>query len=80
MEREFSGHVDEIRKLYSSVLKISNLIEQRIMEKPYTYPSNFNEFLSFLKDIPVILKERYSLSKRSKSIAKNPSLIRVFEA
>ena len=80
MEREFSGHVDEIRKLYSSVLKISGLVHQRIMEKPYSYPSKFNEFLSLLKDIPVIQKERYSLSKRFKSIAKNHSLTRVFEA
>lgn len=80
MEREFSGHVDEIRKLYSSVLKISGLVRQRIMEKPYSYHSNFNEFLSLLKDIPIILKERYLLSKRFKSIAKDPSLSRVFEA
>ena len=50
------------------------------MEKPYVYPTKFNEFLSFLKGIPVILKERYSLSRRFKSIAKNPSLTRVFEA
>ena len=80
MEREFSGHVDEIRKLYSSVLKISGLVHQRIMEKPYSYPSKFNEFLSLLKDIPVIQKERYWLSKRFKSIAKNHSLTRVLEA
>ena len=80
MEREFPDQRDEIRKLYSSVLKISNLVEQRITEKPYIYPTNINEFFSLLKGIPVILKERYSLSRRFKSIAKNSSLTRVFEA
>jgi phytoene dehydrogenase-like protein len=33
-----------------------------------------------MKSIPVILKERLSLSKRFKAIAKNPSLTRIFEA
>ena len=74
MEREFSGERSEIRKLYTSVLKISNLIEQRITEKPYVFPTNFDEFISVLKGIPVILKERLSLTKRSKTISKNPSL------
>lgn len=80
MGREFSDQTDEIRKLYSSVLKISGLVNQRILEKPYSCRPNFNELLSFLKDTLVILKERYSLSKRFKSIARNPSLTRVFEA
>lgn len=80
MEREFSGHVDEVRKIYSSVLKISGLVHQRIMEKPYSYSSRFNEFFSLLKHVPVIQKERYLLSKRFKSIANNHSLTRVFEA
>jgi len=80
MEREFPNQMDEIRRFYSSVLKISNLIEQNTMETPYIYHTNFSEFLSLLKNIRVILKERYSLSRTSKSIAKNPSLLRVFEA
>jgi phytoene dehydrogenase-like protein len=80
MEREFSDQRDEIRKLYSSVLKISNVVEQRITEKPYINPTKFNEFISLMKSILVILKERLSLSKRFKSISNNPSLTRVFEA
>ena len=80
MEREFSGEGDEIRKLYASVLKISKLVEQRITEKPFSCRTNFDEFISVLKSIPVILKERLSLSKRFKSISKNHSLTRVFEA
>jgi phytoene dehydrogenase-like protein len=80
MEREFPDYADEIRRLYSSVLKIGNLVQQRILEIPYINPTNFNEFLSLLKGIPLILKERYSLSKRFKSITKDPSLKRVFEA
>jgi phytoene dehydrogenase-like protein len=80
MEREFPDYADAVRKLYSSVLKISNLVEQRMIEKLRIHPANFNEFLSFLKGIPVILAEAHSLSRRFKSIAKNSSLTRVFEA
>ncbi len=80
MEREFFGERSEIRRLYTSVLKISNLIEQRMTEKPYVFPTTLDEFISVLKGIPVILKERLSLTKRSKTISKNPSLARVFEA
>jgi phytoene dehydrogenase-like protein len=80
MEREFPDYADEIRELYLSVVKISNLVAQKIIEMPRMNPTNRNRFLSLLKDIPVILKERYSLSKRFKSVAKNPSLNRVFEA
>jgi phytoene dehydrogenase-like protein len=80
MGREFSGDRVVIRKLYASLLKISNLIEQRITKKPYVSRMNFDEFISVLKSIPVILKERLSLTKGFKAIAKNPPLTRVFEA
>jgi phytoene dehydrogenase-like protein len=80
MGREFSGESGEIRKLYASVLRISHLIEQRIAEKSYASPSRFDELISVLKSIPVILKHRLSLTKRFKAISKNPSLARVFEA
>jgi phytoene dehydrogenase-like protein len=80
MEREFFGERDEIRKLYSSVLNISNLVERRIVEIPYIYPASLDELLFLLKCIPVILKERYLLSRRLKSIAMNPSLTRALEA
>ena len=80
MEREFFGERDEIRKLYSSILKISSLIERRFTQIPHTHATNFNAFISLLKDITVILKEKYSLSKRLKSIQNSPSLTRVFEA
>jgi phytoene dehydrogenase-like protein len=80
MEREFSGQKSEIRKLYASVLRISNLMEQRITEKPFVSPTNFDEFISVLKSSPLILKEKLSFIKRFKAISKNPSLARVFEA
>ncbi len=80
MEREFSGQRNEIHKLYSSALKISNLLEQRINEKPFVCQTKFDEFISSLKNIAVILKERISLTKRFKKISNNPSLARVFEA
>ena len=70
MGREFSGDRVVIRKLYASLLKISNLIEQRITKKPYVSRMNFDEFISVLKSIPVILKERLSLTKGFKAIAK----------
>ncbi len=80
MEREFSGEKDEIRKLYASVLKISNIVEQTITEKPFIRPTNFAEFISVLKSMPAILKENLLLSRRFKAISNNPSLTRVFEA
>jgi phytoene dehydrogenase-like protein len=80
MEREFSGEEDEIRKLYASVLKISNIVEQTITEKPFICPTIFAEFISVLKIMPAILKEKLLLSRRFKAISNNPSLTRVFEA
>ncbi|MGZ3647404.1 MAG: phytoene desaturase family protein [Syntrophales bacterium] len=79
MEREFSGEKDEIRKLYASVLKISNIVEQTITEKPFICPTNFAEFISALTRMPLILKEKLLLSRRFKAISNNPSLARVFE-
>jgi phytoene dehydrogenase-like protein len=79
MGREFSDEKDEIRKLYASVLKISNIVEQTIIEKPFTCPTKFAEFISVLKSMPAILKEKLLLSRRFKVISNNPSLTRVLE-
>jgi phytoene dehydrogenase-like protein len=80
MEREFAGHVEDIRKVYLSVSAINDYFEQWIRKNPYFYPCNYSEFISFIKNIPRLIKERLRLSKTLQAIKKNPSLYRAFEA
>ncbi len=80
MEREFPDYGDEIRKLYTSVFSISDLMEEKGMRERAIRPPKSGDFLSFVKVMPTILKEKLSLLRRYKSIINNPSLLRVFEA
>ena len=80
MKREFTGQADDIRKLFESMLKISDLFYQWINDKPHIYPKTYKEFILFLKDILPLIRERLSISNAFRSIKKNPSLCRIFEA
>jgi phytoene dehydrogenase-like protein len=80
MEREFAGSTDDIRKLYASILKVSNLFYQWISENPYIYPKTYKEFTALLKDIPAFIRDGFSISRAFRSIRKNSSLYRVFDA
>jgi len=79
MEREFANQAQDIRKVYSSFLKMSDLVHQWISEKPYIYPKNYKELVELLKKIPSLIKERLSCSKAFRAIKNNPALARVFE-
>lgn len=79
MEREFAAHAGDIRKLYTPVLKISELIGQWIIEKPYIFPKSYKELVMLFRNIPTLMGEWFSLSKTFKKIKSNPSLKRVFE-
>jgi phytoene dehydrogenase-like protein len=79
MEREFTSHAGDIHKLYTPVLKISELVGQWISEKPYMFPKSYKELAMFFKNIPTLMRERLSLSKAFNRIKSNPSLKRVFE-
>ena len=80
MEREFAVNAEDIRKIYMSVLEVNYFFEQWVRKNPYFYPCNYTEFISFIKNIPGLIKERLRLSKILQAIKKNPSLYRAFEA
>jgi len=79
MEREFADNAEDIRKLYTPVLKISEFIGQWIIEKPYIFPKGYKELIILFRNIPTLMVEWLSLSKAFKKIKTNPSLKRLFE-
>lgn len=80
MEREFAGHAEDLRKIYMSVSEINKFFAQWIRNNQYFYPCNYKEFISCIKNIPGLIKERLRLSKTLQAFKRNPSLYRVFEA
>lgn len=80
MEREFSVHSDDIRKFYTSVLKMSDLFHQWMSENPQMYPKTYKDFLWILKSMPIFIRESISISNKFRSFKKNPTLCRLFEA
>ena len=79
MQREFAGHAGDIRKLYTTVLKISELIGQWSIENPYIFPKSYKEMVTILRNIPTFMLEWLSLLKAFKKIKTNSSLKRIIE-
>ena len=79
IEREFAGIGEDIRKLYTPVLKISDFIGKWIIEKPYIFPKSYKELIMLLRNIPTLMVEWLSLLKAFKKIKTNPYLKRLFE-
>ncbi|HVO67094.1 MAG TPA: FAD-dependent oxidoreductase [Syntrophales bacterium] len=80
MEREFVGHAGNIRKLYMSILKISEFIGQQTIENPRIFPKSYKEMAMLLRNVPALMLEWLSLSKAFKRVKTNSSLKRVIEA
>ena len=79
MKREFADQAQDIRKVYASFLKMSDIVHRWISEKPYIYPKNYKELVELLKMIPSLIKERLSCSKAFRTIKNHPVLARIFE-
>ena len=80
IEREFAGHAADIRRMYMSAFKIYDFFEQWVRKNTHFYPRNYKEFITYIKNIPGLIKEKLQLSKALHAIKKNPTLYRVFEA
>ena len=80
IRREFPGESRDIEKLYAHVLKIGDIIEEQIAAGRNTARSRLGDGLALIRRSSAILKETFFLSRRFKSIMRNPSVARVFEA
>ncbi|HUH65260.1 MAG TPA: hypothetical protein VLZ07_02410 [Syntrophales bacterium] len=80
MKREFPAEARDIAKLYTSILKIGEIVEEQINPRRNITRSSLANGLSFVNRLSAIIKERFFLSRKFKSITANPSIARVLEA
>jgi len=80
MEREFSGNVKKIRKLYATVSKNCDLVNRLVGENSFIRPRSVKEFFRFVKNIPIFIRNKLILSRRLKGIQDVASLKRISEA
>ena len=80
MEIEFPDELTDIRNFYTSLLKMSNLIDSWIRINPCISPKSYKHFLMLIRKLPEILKGRLSFSKMLRILQGNPSLNKLFES
>jgi hypothetical protein len=80
LEIEFPDELTDIRNFYSSLLKMSNLIDSWIRINPCIRPKSYKHFLMLIRKLPEILEGRLSFSKMLHTLRGNPSLNKLFES
>jgi phytoene dehydrogenase-like protein len=80
LEKELSLEGVDIRGIYSSMLKMSDIINTWIQENPRVTQTHYNRFVMLIRNFPEMLKLKWSLLTMVRIIRKNPSLKKVFDA
>jgi phytoene dehydrogenase-like protein len=80
LESEFPEAGMDIRRLYSSLMKMRNLMDTWLKENPRIHPASYKHFITLIRNVPEILKEKLSFLKMHRMLQKHPSLKKIFEA
>jgi len=79
IEKELSLEGVDIRGIYSSMLKMSDIINTWIQGNPCVMQTHYKHFVMLIRNFPEILKLKWSLLTMVRIIQKNPPLKKVFE-
>lgn len=80
LEKELSLEGVDIRGIYSSMLKMSDIINTWIQQNPCVIKTPYKHFVMLIRNFPEMLKLKWSLLTMVRIIRKNPPLKKVFEA
>jgi len=80
LTREFPALAREIREYYVAALDASFLFQNWLKEHPRLQPQSLKEFISYLKIFPLIFRYKFGAAKFDKTLSRQPTLEKVWEA